>query len=307
MGVGTKKPSKRKRRSDRPGKPYASYPLCPHNSGKWQKKINGRVYYFGRWARQVDGVLKRLPDDGWEDALALYNAQSKDLHAGREPLPYRIVNNDDLELRDLCNEFLKSKQRKLNAGEITISTYDGHRLTTDLLIRFFGRKQKINDLNAHDFAELRAVMAKRWGPVRLSNEITHVKSVFKYGYECGIIEKAMRYGPEFVKPSAAIIRKQRAKNGEQMLEADELRKLIDVAPVPLKSMLLLGLNCGFIGKDCADLPLSALDLDGGWVTFPRPKTGIARRSHGAINQAKTGIPFRCGGVTAGEADWTRSI
>lgn len=42
-------------------------------------------------------------------------------------------------------------------------------------------------------------------------------------------------------------------------------------------MILLGINCGFGNNDCATLPLSAPNLDGGWVEFPRPKTGIARR------------------------------
>ena len=41
--------------------------------------------------------------------------------------------------------------------------------------------------------------------------------------------------------------------------------------------MLLGLNCAFGPGDCGELPLSALDLDGGWVTFPRPKTGLPRR------------------------------
>src|SRR5262249_41150176 len=66
-------------------------------------------------------------------------------------------------------------------------------------------------------------------------------------------------------------------NGERMLEAGQLRKLLDAAPVPLKAMLLLGVNCGLGNHDCALLPLSALDLDGGWLNFPRPKTGIPRR------------------------------
>src|SRR5262249_46262938 len=44
-----------------------------------------------------------------------------------------------------------------------------------------------------------------------------------------------------------------------------------------KSMILLGINCGFGNGDCGTLPLSALDLAGGWVNYPRPKTGIPRR------------------------------
>jgi integrase len=42
-------------------------------------------------------------------------------------------------------------------------------------------------------------------------------------------------------------------------------------------MILLGVNCGFGNADCGTLPLSALDLDGGWVNYHRPKTGITRR------------------------------
>ena len=38
-----------------------------------------------------------------------------------------------------------------------------------------------------------------------------------------------------------------------------------------------GVNCGFGNGDCASLPLSAVNLDAGWIDFPRPKTGINRR------------------------------
>ena len=42
-------------------------------------------------------------------------------------------------------------------------------------------------------------------------------------------------------------------------------------------MILLGVNCGFGNADCSSLPLSAVDLEGDWMRFPRPKTGIDRR------------------------------
>jgi integrase len=42
-------------------------------------------------------------------------------------------------------------------------------------------------------------------------------------------------------------------------------------------MILLGANCGFGNADCGTLPLSALDLEGAVIDYPRPKTGIARR------------------------------
>ena len=45
----------------------------------------------------------------------------------------------------------------------------------------------------------------------------------------------------------------------------------------MKPMILLGINCGFGNADCATLPIRALDLEEGWINFPRPKTGLDRR------------------------------
>jgi integrase len=42
-------------------------------------------------------------------------------------------------------------------------------------------------------------------------------------------------------------------------------------------MILLGVNCGFGNADVGTLPLSGLDLAGGWLSYHRPKTGVDRR------------------------------
>ncbi len=275
MGNSTRKKRSRKAAADRPPKPYKEFPLGPHPGGAWQKKVNGKIHYFGRWGRRVNGKMERLPGDGWKEALAIYKAQIDDIRAGRTPRVRKT--GEGLKLKELCNAFLSAKLRKLKAGEITRPTFKGHKVTTDLLIGQFGKDRLVDDIASDDFAALRAVMAERWGPVRLGNEITRARSVFKYGFETGDIKNAMRYGPEFVKPSAAVLRKHKAKNGVRMLEADEIRRLLDAADTQLRAMVLLGVNCGFVGKDCADLPLDALDLDGSWANFPRPKTGIERR------------------------------
>jgi integrase len=76
-----------------------------------------------------------------------------------------------------------------------------------------------------------------------------------------------------------------------MFEATEMRALVDgrlvigetgpelVKPTTsLRAMILLGMNCGYGNSDCATLPLSALDLERGWINYRRPKTGITRRN-----------------------------
>src|SRR3954471_16727545 len=110
MSDSTRKPLPRKA-VDRPKKPYPEFPLTPHASGAWQKKIRGKIHYFGRWARQVNGKLERIPGDGWEEALAQYKAQADALHAGRTPR----MQADGLTVADLCNHFLTAKLRKQTA------------------------------------------------------------------------------------------------------------------------------------------------------------------------------------------------
>ena len=62
-----------------------------------------------------------------------------------------------------------------------------------------------------------------------------------------------------------------------MFEADELRRILNTADPFTRSMVLLGLNCGFGNTDVASLPQSAVDLENRWCNFPRPKTEIQRR------------------------------
>ena len=283
----SKSTSSRTSRKDRPKKPYPDFPLSPHASGTWQKKIRGHIYYFGKWGRRVDGKLQRIDGDGWKEALAEYKAVADDLHAGRTPR----VKGDGLTVKALCNGFLTAKLRKVEAGELTSRLFAEYREVTDLCVNAFGSNRLVDDLAADDFSALRATMAKRWGPVRLGNSITRTKTVFKFGFESGLMDRPVRYGPEFVKPDKAVLRKHRAKQPPRMFEAAELRALIDGAMMTggdegpelakpdaaLRAMILLGVNCGFGNSDCAGLTFSAIDLERGWIEYPRPKTGIARR------------------------------
>lgn len=258
---------------DRPKKPYPDFPLGPHPSGAWQKKIRGKIHYFGRWGRIVNGKMVRVQGDGWQEALEAYKAVADDLHAGRTPRP----DNDGLTVADLCNRFLTAKTRRMEAREITPRSFAEYKNTTDRLVGKFGGTRRVDDLVAGDFEALRADLAGQFGPVRLGNEITRVKSVFKYATDNGLLDHPVPFGSEFKKPGKAVLRKHKNGAGGNMMEAEEVRKLIEAAPGQLKAMLLLMANCGFGPMDCATLPLDALDLDGGWIDFPRPKTGIARR------------------------------
>jgi len=206
MAKSTRKRRRRKSAAiDKPPKPYPDFPLCPANCGNWQKKIKGRLYYFGRWGRVVDGSMTRIRPDGcWQEALAEYEEKRDALYSGRVPR----VKGEGLTVGELRGRFLTAKSRALDAGEITVRTYREYRATADRLLAAFGENRRVDDLAADDFESLRADIAKTNGPVRLGNEVQRVRTVFKWAFESGLIDRPVRYGPEFKKPSKASIGKR---------------------------------------------------------------------------------------------------
>lgn len=165
-GQSTLSPRSRKSSTGKPPKPYAKFPLTPHACGAWQKKILGKIKYFGRWGRVINGTLTRIEGDGWKQALELYKAQADDLHVGRTPR----VKADALTVADLCNRFLTAQQRAMEAGEITPRTFTDYRATTDRLVTTFGKTRFVDDLASDDFEALRASIAKVWVRTKQSME-----------------------------------------------------------------------------------------------------------------------------------------
>jgi integrase len=136
----------------------------------------------------------------------------------------------------------------------------------------------VSDLRPDDFGTLRNRMAKKWGLQRLCKTIQFVRCVFRYAFEAELIDRPVRFGPDFKRPSKKEFRVHRAKQGPKLFTAVEIRQLLAAAYPQVKAMILLGINCGFGNSDCGNLPLSAVNLDAGMVDYPRPKTGIQRRS-----------------------------
>jgi len=107
--------------------------------------------------------------------------------------------------------------------------------------------------------------------------IMKTKGVFRFAMDEELVEKVIRFGKRFKAPSKRVMRLHRAKNGERMFSAEEIRAMLKKAGPQLHCMILLGVNLGYGNSDISSLPIKALDLQKGWAVFPRPKTGIPRR------------------------------
>jgi integrase len=203
--------------------------------------------------------------------------------------------SDGCTLRTLCNDFLRSKEEKLNADDLSPRTFRDYYKTCEGLLAHFGKERRVDDLRPDDFRKFRSDLAKRLGVTSLKNEINRCCIVFNYAHENNLIDKPVSYGQNFDRPSAKALRRNRNAAGPKLFDRDEILRLLDAVdgkpvavtgrgkpvtlspdPVP-KAMILLGINCGFGNTDVASLPQSAVDLKTRWIEFPRPKTEIRRR------------------------------
>jgi hypothetical protein len=77
-------------------KPH-DFPLWPHPSGRWCKKINGRFWYFGKVSDDPNG----------QAALERWLDVKDDLLAGRSPRPQ---SGDAVKIAEAANVFLTHKK-----------------------------------------------------------------------------------------------------------------------------------------------------------------------------------------------------
>ncbi len=246
----------------KPDKPRSDFPLFAHTNGQWVKKIRGKLCYFGAW-------------EDPQAALEKYLDQKEDLHAGR--VPRAKAESHGLTLESLVNGYLAAKKDDVDAGELSSRTFQDAFFSCEKIVKHFGRRRLVADIRQDDFAGYRKSLVKRkYAPNTVNLEIARCKALFNWAYETELIDKPLRFGPQF-KTSKKSTRRQNGKTAPKMFTAEEVTTLIDKASVQLKAMILLGINAGFGNTDCSELPKSAADLKGGWIDFPRPKTGVERR------------------------------
>jgi integrase len=249
----------------KPSKPYPDFPLFAHATGRWAKKIRGKLAYFGKVADDPDGAA----------AILRYQEQRDELYAGRKPRD----KTNGLTVLLLCNRFLATKEALKNDGELSPRTFHGYYRTCAMILRTFGKSRLVDDLRTEDFEAMRSTAFKGLAFSSRSVTIQLVRTVFKFAYDDGLIERPVRFRAAFKAPSAKNQQKDRiVRKDTRLLTADQIRALIDAAGIYMRAMLLLAINAGFGNHDCATLTLSDLDLDGGWHNHPRPKTGVPRRA-----------------------------
>ena len=242
----------------KPQKPYPDFPLFPHATKRWAKKIKGRLHYFGRW-------------DDWKAALERFQYENDFLQAGKTPPPRNV---DALTVGDLVNGFLENREAKVLSGEMAKRTFADSKRTGSMLIEALGRHTSVESLTPNDFAKLRERFSKGVGLVSLGNDIQRSRVIFNFAFKNEMIDRPVRMGLSFSKPSKKSVRKEKQTKPAKVFAIDELVTIFNAAKPQMKCFMLLALNGGLGPSDLGQL--EAKHIKAGWVRFPRPKTQVDR-------------------------------
>lgn len=246
----------------KPVRPRSNFPLFPHSNGQWAKKIRQKLYYFGPWSDPDAAEAKYLQDREY-------------LQAGKKPPQV----SDGCRVRNLVNRFLTVKESLKDSGELSPRSFRDYHKACERIVEHFGRERLVDDIRVDDFEEYRAMLAKGRGLHAIGTQVTLCRMVFNFAYENELIEKPIRFGQNFKRPSKKSMRLDRAakqnEHGLKMFEAAECKMLIAAASVQVKAMIFLGLNGALGASDLAEIPQTAIAK--GFLTFARTKTGVDRR------------------------------
>jgi integrase len=246
----------------KPKKPK-DFPLTPHPRGSWCKKIDGKVHYFGPWSDPAAAL------EAWEQ----FDCDRK---AGK---PMRPRRDGRLTVKDMTNAFLTAQNDRVEQGGLKLRSYRELKPVLEDFARSVGITARVADLAAADFTRYRASLLKkkngddRLGSHSVKRHTTIVRTCFRWAFEEDLIEKLPKYGSDFGQVRGLGI----SATKPLMFTPDEIRTMVNAATAPLRAMILLGINCGFGNTDVGTLPIAAVDLDAGFIAFPRTKTGISRR------------------------------
>lgn len=228
--------TKSKSKPAKPAKPYADFPLFPHDTKRWAKKIRQRMHYFGPWREDP-----QFYQADWQAALELYQYKNDYLQQGKTPPP---MNPTALTVEQLVNEFLAHRDAKKDSGELSQRTWNDYKQVGTLLVASFGRHTTVESLTPADFGKLRESMAERLGLVALGNTIGRVKTFFTHAFKDELIERPVRMGLSFTKPSKTSVKRERETKPPKIFTIDELQAIWHAADKQMRAFVLLSLNGG---------------------------------------------------------------
>jgi integrase len=253
-----------------PGSPFSVHTGTQRYYRKYPPK---HFVYFGKVADGHDAALAKWEAAGKHEGIIVA------LREGRDPFDAQRRQNEAEGpiLADVVNSYVHYQTQQLERGKIKKPTLVDVFRTCKRLVDYFGRSRVVSSLTPDDWRGFYNLLQKTRGTVAIRNAVIRTRGVFIFALANEDIETLPRYGKQFDPPDQDDIDREKDGKRVPLFTSEEIGKLLAAASVPMRAMLLLGLNAAFGPSDLATLPIAAIDLEAGWVAHKRPKTGTPRR------------------------------
>lgn len=233
--------------------PIERFPAKPRRDGRFQKRVNGVLHYFGR-----DGDRRQ--------ALREYDAVKHQLYAGLSASKPVKGNYAAAAVKDLSNRYLLDIK-----GDV--KTYAQYKRYLMHLCKYFGGNRGWHTLTPDDWTRYGKHLRSGFAATSYNRRRAVIVAMFNHADEQGWIERPPRYGRGFRRIPLGSIRST-AK--ARLLTREDINAILGRCSPQLFAMVLLGLNGGFGAADCAALTWDAIDLDSGFIRYARVKNAIPR-------------------------------
>ncbi len=229
--------------------------LSKHATGQYYKTIHGHTFYFG---------------SNYHEALARYREEGPAL---RGSLGHRNQYDPRRPMKDVINLFLDEQKREVKGKQKKFRSYLSDQSRLRVFAKYLGEGAQVRDVDTDTLTAWRGqLLEDGYKPKYINGLLQPVKAVIVWARKKRFVLQVHEGGPDEEDVKWCIV----PDVERQTFTAEQFRKLVDAATGPLKAMILLGLNAGFGCTDCAEVAWKHFDLDDAFVSFPRPKTGVAR-------------------------------
>lgn len=230
-------------------------------SGKWCLTRKGKRYYLG--------VTE-------SEAVKRYNRYRQLIDRGLtipklgEDPP--IGESVEPTVKNLCLTFLAAQELRVQGKDLSQRSLNDYAKTCRDFTEFIGDGLWFSELNSDHFAQYKADVSKRRNLVSVGNEVTRVKTIFKWLLDDEKIDRLPNFGKHFARPKKSAVRLYKHNKGRTTFTREECLLLLSELGVHERAMALLGINGAFGNSDASELLLRDVNLEGGYIKNLRSKT-----------------------------------
>ena len=228
----------------KPEKPYEKFPLFPHATGRWAKKIKGKHVYFGPW-------------NDWEGALERFHNYAK---------PSRFTFGGSVV------EYLTSRSEMEEVDKITARHLTDIRITLSKVVKSIGARKILSSIESREWGRWRRDLERTNKHVSVAGHLRRLRAFLRWAEREKIANFPLT--DQLHLPTRKELRRERSKRPAKLFMPEEIKRIMPYGG-QLKAMILLGLNAGLGPNELAHMDHS--HVENGWLVYPRSKTGVERR------------------------------